>query len=105
MPEWEYDGGLLDPLSHDTRARELAGDAVWLAAMVDVELALTRALVESELAPDWMGAVCDSLATGAWLDDATMQAIAVGGRSGGNPVIPLVKRDRKSTRLNSSHWE
>ena len=73
MPEWEYDGGLLDPLSHDTRARALTGDAAWLAAMVDVELALTRALIESELAPDWMSAVCDALATGAWLDDAAGQ--------------------------------
>ncbi|MFT2817208.1 lyase family protein [Leifsonia sp. A12D58] len=93
MPELEYsDLGLLDPLSHDTRARELTGDKAWLRAMADVELALSRALIATELAPDWMSAVCDELATGVWLDDATAQAIAAGGRSGGNPVIPLVKR-------------
>lgn len=82
------DVGLLDPLRHGTRQQDLTDDAAWLQAMVDAELALTRALVDAGLAPDWMRAVCDELADASRLDAA---AIAAAGRGGGNPVIPLVK--------------
>ncbi|MBG6059899.1 3-carboxy-cis,cis-muconate cycloisomerase [Cryobacterium sp. MP_M5] len=83
-----FDVGLLDPLGQGSRAAELTGDSAWLQAMVDTELALTRALVDAGLAPGWMGAVCDDLADAGRLD---LAAIAAEGQGGGNPVIPLVK--------------
>lgn len=55
--------------------------------MVDVELALTRTLIDVGLAPEWMKAICDTLADAGSLD---LAAIAAEGRGGGNPVIPLV---------------
>jgi len=85
------DAGLLDPLAQGGRALELTGDAVFLAAMLDSELALSRALVDTGLAPEWMAAVCDALAepSVAGIDLATLAAES---RAGGNPVIPLVRR-------------
>ncbi|WP_241975448.1 lyase family protein, partial [Cryobacterium sp. MDB1-18-2] len=88
MPEPILDVGLLAPLDHGSRARALTSDAAWLQAMVDTELALTRALVDAALAPEWMLGVCDTLADAGALD---LGAIAREGRGGGNPVIPLVK--------------
>jgi 3-carboxy-cis,cis-muconate cycloisomerase len=88
MPESAIDAGLLDPLSHGTRAVELTSDAAWLGAFVDVEIALSRSLAAAGLVPDWMDAVCDELADAPRLD---LAAIAASGRDGGNPVIPLVK--------------
>ena len=84
----QLDAGLLNPLGHGSREAELTSDAAWLRAMVDTELALTGALVDAGLAPDWMLPVCDSLAGGSRYD---LAAIAAEGRGGGNPVIPLVK--------------
>jgi 3-carboxy-cis,cis-muconate cycloisomerase len=88
------DVGLLDPLG--AGARRLTNDAAWLAALVEVELALTRALIDAELAPEWMAQVADSLAdalTDPLADPAALdlQVIARESRGGGNPVIPLVK--------------
>jgi 3-carboxy-cis,cis-muconate cycloisomerase len=83
-----HDVGLLNPLAHGTGQSELTSDASWLQAMVDVELALTRALIDAGLVPEWMNAVCESLTDAASLD---LAAIAAAGRGGGNPVIPLVK--------------
>ena len=82
------DVGLLSPLGQGTREAELTSDAAWLQGMVDAELALTRALVNAGLVPEWMGAVCDALANASQFD---LAAIAAEGRGGGNPVIPLVK--------------
>ena len=79
------DAGLLDPLAQGGRALELTGDAAFLAAMLDAELGLTRALVDTGLAPDFMTAVCDGLAA------PDLAAIAAESRAGGNPVIPLVR--------------
>ncbi|MGO4689841.1 lyase family protein [Glaciibacter sp. 2TAF33] len=83
----EQDVGLLNPLGQGTREAELTSDAAWLQALVDAELALTRALIDAGLVPDWMSGVCDELAAAA-LD---VVAIAAAGRGGGNPVIPLVR--------------
>jgi len=90
MPELKhtFDAGLLNPLSHGTRESELTSDQAWLQAMVDAELALTRALVDAGLAPEWMLAVCDALADASQFD---LASIAVQARDGGNPVIPFVK--------------
>jgi len=78
------DVGLLDPLTRDTRALELTDDSAYLAAMVETELALSRALVDAGAAPTWMLTVCNSLGA----PDASL--LADGSRGGGNPVIPLV---------------
>jgi 3-carboxy-cis,cis-muconate cycloisomerase len=78
------DVGLLDPLAQGTRALELTDDAAFLAAMVETELALARALVDVGVAPDWMLAVCNALG----VPDVSL--LAAGSRAGGNPVIPLV---------------
>ncbi len=82
------DAGLLNPLGHGSRAAELTSDAAWLQGMVDVELALTHALIDARLVPEWMSAVCDALADAGQFN---LAAIAAEGRGGGNPVIPLVK--------------
>lgn len=87
-PRSARDVGLLDPLGHGSREAELTSDAAWLQAMVDVELALTRTLIDARLVPEWMAEVCDLLTDAASLD---LAAIAAEGRGGGNPVIPLVK--------------
>ena len=86
MPE--HDFGLLNPLGRGSREAELTSDTAWLQALVDTELALTRALIDAGLVPDWMSDVCDELADAGSLD---LAAIAADGRGGGNPVIPLVK--------------
>ncbi|MFC5929424.1 3-carboxy-cis,cis-muconate cycloisomerase [Cryobacterium melibiosiphilum] len=88
MLDHTFDAGLLNPLSHGTRESELTSDQAWLQAMVDAELALTRALIDAQLVPEWMAAVCDALADASLLD---LAAIAVEARGGGNPVIPFVK--------------
>ncbi|CAN5249815.1 3-carboxy-cis,cis-muconate cycloisomerase [soil metagenome] len=79
---------LLDPLGADGVADSVVGDTAWLQALVDAEVALSRALVAAGLAPGWMLGVADSLADASALD---LAALAAAGRSGGNPVIPLVK--------------
>lgn len=88
IPPSAWDVGLLDPLSAGTRAAEITSDSAWLQAMVDVELALTRALIDAGLVPEEMRDVCDRLADAGSLD---LAAIAAEGRGGGNPVIPLAK--------------
>jgi 3-carboxy-cis,cis-muconate cycloisomerase len=88
VPRSSWDVGLLDPLGAGTRAAELTSDSAWLQAMVDVELALTRALIDARLVPEWMLEVCGRVADAAELN---LAAIAAEGRGGGNPVIPLVK--------------
>jgi 3-carboxy-cis,cis-muconate cycloisomerase len=89
MRDSSSDFGLLDPLSHDSRSRELTSDGAWLQAMVDVEVALIRSLVRARLVPDWMDDVAESISFASDLDAG---AIAADGRGGGNPVIPLVKQ-------------
>jgi 3-carboxy-cis,cis-muconate cycloisomerase len=78
------DVGLLDPLAQNTRALELTGDTAFLAAMVETELALSRALVDAGVAPEWMLEVCTTVAV------SDLSQIARESRGGGNPVIPLV---------------
>jgi 3-carboxy-cis,cis-muconate cycloisomerase len=83
------DYGLLDPLGKGSRSAELLGDAAWLQAMVDAEVALIRALVNARMVPAEMTDVAASLSVATELD---LAGIAADGRAGGNPVIPLVKR-------------
>jgi len=81
------DVGLLNPLGHGTMEAALTSDASWLQAMLDAELALTRALIDADIVPAWMSPVCDALTDAGSLD---IMAIAAQGRGGGNPVIPFV---------------
>jgi 3-carboxy-cis,cis-muconate cycloisomerase len=77
------DFGLLDPLA--SAAGALVDDSAVLAALVEVEAALTASWADLGLAP-----VIVDLES-ARLD---LPAIARGNRAGGNPVIPLVTQLR-----------
>lgn len=83
------DFGLLDPLDAGEVAGQAVGDSAWLQAMVDVEVALLRALVHAKLVPASAERVAAGIAHAA---DFDLAAIAAAGRAGGNPVIPLVKQ-------------
>ena len=83
------DFGLLDPLGAGGAAANVVGDAAWLQAMVDVEVALLRALVHAKLVPATLETVAAGIANASDFDGP---AIAAAGRAGGNPVIPLVKQ-------------
>ena len=82
------DVGLLDPATGE--AARLVGDAAYLEAMVDVEVALLGALAEVGAAPP-SALTADLGPVLAGLDPA---ALGAAGRSGGNPVIPLLARLR-----------
>ena len=90
------DFGLLDPLGQPGESAAIVGDAAWLQALVDVEVALIRALLRAGLVPESVERVATGISKASDLDAA---AIAAAGRSGGNPVIPLVKQlgDRAET--------
>jgi 3-carboxy-cis,cis-muconate cycloisomerase len=79
--------GLLDPLDAGEDAGTAVGDPAWLQAMVDVEVALLRALAHGQLVPESAERVAAGIAHATDLDGA---AIALAARGGGNPVIPLV---------------
>ena len=78
------DLGLLDPAT--PAAAGSVSDHAYAAAMVDVELALVRALAAADAAP-----ALDE----EWAADAIdVEALAVGARASGNPVIPLLAQLR-----------
>ncbi|WP_329116996.1 lyase family protein [Streptomyces sp. NBC_01465] len=74
------DVGLLSPVSAGTRVEAATGDAAYLQAMVDAEVALLRA----------RGLAADGVDAG----DLDVRALALKARAGGNPVIPLVEELR-----------
>lgn len=86
-----FDWGLLEPLASGGRASSLTGDDAVLAALVEVESALSAAWADTGFAPVWAGEVA------AMLTDAPLDrdAIGRGSRAGGNPVIPLVSALRR----------
>ena len=69
----------------DHRAGPVMSDATFLAAMVDVENAWLRGLVDAGVAPPSAAAELGGVVTAA---DVT--TIADGAETGGNPVIELV---------------
>ena len=81
------DLGLLSPVRAGGRAEAATGDRAFLQAMLDAEVALTRAQAGLGLAP---GAAADALATVADADRFDLRGLAERARRGGNPVIPLV---------------
>ncbi|MFJ9589355.1 3-carboxy-cis,cis-muconate cycloisomerase [Streptomyces acidicola] len=85
-----YDGpdaGLLAPGSAGSPASSTTSDAAYLRALLDAEVALTRAQASLGLAPEEAAtAVSSAAATGSF----DLRDIADRARAGGNPVIPLV---------------
>jgi 3-carboxy-cis,cis-muconate cycloisomerase len=83
----------------DHRAGAVLSDAAFLCAMVDVENAWLRALVDAGVAPPDAGADLRALVS---VDDAA--AIADGAEAGGNPILGLVALLRQRTRGPTSTW-
>ncbi len=83
----------------DHRAGEVMSDAAFLAAMVKVESAWLRVLVEAGVAPAAAAADLRGVVTAV---DAT--AIADGAEVGGNPVIGLVALLRDRTGGETARW-
>ncbi|OLE22161.1 MAG: 3-carboxy-cis,cis-muconate cycloisomerase [Catenulispora sp. 13_1_20CM_3_70_7] len=82
------DYGLLSPGRVGSAAEAATGDHAFLQAMLDAEAALTRAQAVLGLAP---AAAVEAVASAARADRFDVRELALRARSGGNPVIPLVK--------------
>ncbi|MFP5070373.1 lyase family protein [Pseudonocardia nantongensis] len=83
---------LFGPLSGTDRVDGLLDDAAWIAALLEVELALSAVAAEQgAVSDDDADGVERAVAAVAGLDPHTLAAESV---EGGNPVIPLVKRLR-----------
>ncbi|OSY34497.1 MULTISPECIES: lyase family protein [Pseudonocardia] len=81
---------LFGPLSGTARVDTLLDDAAWIAALLEVELALSAVAAEQgAVDPDDADGVERAVAAVAGVDPAALAAESV---EGGNPVIPLVKR-------------
>ncbi|MER7312230.1 MULTISPECIES: 3-carboxy-cis,cis-muconate cycloisomerase [Streptomyces] len=90
------DVGLLSPVQAGSAVEELTGDAAYLRAMLDAEVALTRAQATLGLAP---GSAADAVAAAAGPPGRfDARDLALRSRSGGNPVIPLVTDLRAAVR-------
>ncbi|MEW1654110.1 3-carboxy-cis,cis-muconate cycloisomerase [Streptomyces sp. NPDC093707] len=86
-PHGARDVGLLDPGGIDAPAEAATGDLAFLQAMLDAEAALTRAQAALGLAP---AGAARTVGEAARADRFDARALALRGRAGGNPVIPLV---------------
>ncbi|GAA1087432.1 lyase family protein [Pseudonocardia alni] len=81
---------LLGPLSGTDRVDGLLDDGAWIAALLEVELALSAVAVEQGAVTEHdADAVERAVAAVAGVDPHALAAESV---EGGNPVIPLVKR-------------
>ncbi|ANY08592.1 lyase family protein [Pseudonocardia sp. HH130630-07] len=81
---------LFGPLSGAARVDGLLDDGAWLAALLEVELALSAVAAEQGAVPE---ADADVVERAVGIVAATDPAVlAVESVEGGNPVIPLVKR-------------
>src|SRR5579884_785731 len=89
------DQGLLAPVWAGGAAEARTGDAEIVRAMLDAEAALARALARVGVAPAGVAEVIDRVA-GALVVDP--RELALAARSGGNPVIPLVRALRAAVR-------
>ncbi|MEV7422435.1 3-carboxy-cis,cis-muconate cycloisomerase [Streptomyces sp. NPDC091212] len=86
-PDDPLDAGLLAPGRAGTRAEAATGDRAFLQAMLDAEAALTRAQAGLGLAP---ARAARDITGAADADGYDLRSLALRGREGGNPVIPLV---------------
>ncbi|MFF1924050.1 3-carboxy-cis,cis-muconate cycloisomerase [Streptomyces sp. NPDC058221] len=82
------DTGLLSPVRAGTAVEEATGDAAYVRALLDAEVALVRAQALLGHAPDGAAEAVASAAAGTARFGA--RSLALRARSGGNPVIPLV---------------
>ncbi|MFC7304698.1 3-carboxy-cis,cis-muconate cycloisomerase [Streptomyces monticola] len=80
------DVGLLAPGRAGSAAEAATSDTAFLQAMLDAEAALTRAQAALGLAP---ARAADAVTEAARAERFDVRGLAVRGRSGGNPVIPL----------------
>ncbi|AXG82138.1 3-carboxy-cis,cis-muconate cycloisomerase [Streptomyces paludis] len=83
----ELDAGLLAPGRAGSRAEAATGDRAFLQAMLDAEAALTRAQAGLGTAPAGAARAVTAAADAGAFD---LRSLALRGRDGGNPVIPLV---------------
>ncbi|WP_299541334.1 lyase family protein [uncultured Streptomyces sp.] len=81
------DVGLLSPVTAGSAVEGLTGDAAYVRAMLDAEVALTRAQAALGTAP---ATAAEAVAAAAALPGRfDPRDLALRARSGGNPVIPL----------------
>jgi len=85
----EVDSGLLAPGWVGTPVEALTTDRAFLQAMLDVEVALTRAQARLGAVPD---AVVDTIAAVAVADSFDLRELACAARASANPVVALVER-------------
>ncbi|WP_255950457.1 3-carboxy-cis,cis-muconate cycloisomerase [Streptomyces odontomachi] len=88
MTSADPDTGLLSPGRAGSAAEAATGDTAVLQALLDAEAALTRAQAACGLAP---AEAADAVTAAADADRFDARDLALRARSGGNPVIPLVK--------------
>jgi 3-carboxy-cis,cis-muconate cycloisomerase len=79
---------LFDPIFGADRVAARLDDASWVAALVAVEVALSRAAAEHGIVPSADAERIESVAAELEVDPAVLGRAAV---EGGNPVIPLVR--------------
>ncbi|MCW0213293.1 MAG: 3-carboxy-cis,cis-muconate cycloisomerase [Pseudonocardia sp.] len=82
---------LFGPLAGADRVEAALDDAAWVRALLDVEVALSRAAAAHGAVPAAHAEVIAAAAAGLQVDVAELGAAAV---EGGNPVIPLVRAIR-----------
>lgn len=98
------DAGLLSPVS--AGFDDVVGDHAVLAALVEAEVALTRAWGDVGVAPAEVVAAVDA-ALGSLADPAALIApgeLALRSVAGGNPVIPLVAVLRDAVAGDAAKW-
>ncbi|GAA1020032.1 3-carboxy-cis,cis-muconate cycloisomerase [Acrocarpospora pleiomorpha] len=87
--DFSPDAGLIAPIWAGSPAEAATGDLAFLHALLDAEVALARAQAAEGLIPE--GTVKDVTVAADALALEGTRTLALLARSGGNPVIPLVK--------------
>ncbi|MFB4268083.1 3-carboxy-cis,cis-muconate cycloisomerase [Nonomuraea sp. GTA35] len=96
-PSPQADLGLLSPMRG---AAEATGDVAVLQAMLDAEAALTRAQAALGLVP---AEAAEAVSAAARADAFSLPDLVARARSGGNPVIPLVRDLREAAGPHGEH--
>ncbi|WP_030566704.1 class-II fumarase/aspartase family protein [Streptomyces aureocirculatus] len=86
--EAQDDTGLLSPVRAGTPAEAAVGDAAWVRAMLDAEVALARAQAGLGAVPVW---AADAIARAAARSPLDVRALALASRETANPVVGLVQ--------------
>ncbi|WP_327143675.1 3-carboxy-cis,cis-muconate cycloisomerase family FAD/NAD(P)-binding protein [Nocardia sp. NBC_01327] len=81
--------GLLSPVSVGVPVESLLGDDAWIEAMLEVELALTRAEARLGMVPD---SVAEHMAIAVREHEFSARDIAEAARGAANPVVTFVER-------------